>query len=489
MAGDSINAARKALHTVMQEMTEQDWISYSRFGSNVHHELSGLQPCNTTTIKQIATLIDATEADLGGTEMNAALISTFELGVSQGFKSICAKSENKNCSKDLLLITDGDIWHVEAVIQVAQQSGHRIFAIGVGSAPAESLLREIAEKSGGACELVTPNQDVAVVIVRMFRRMRATRCIEVKVDWGQHPLWQSTLPSTIYGGDTLHLCARLSSMPEYAPKLTWLSNTISMHASAAHLQSQSPDLLPRIVASKQIAQLTSLEEQENQEQALELALKYQLVTEQTNLILVHVRDEDKKAEGLPELSKVHQMLAAGWGGAGSESKSAAASYCIPAFFPKNTNRRGVVFLDKHNWTVLYSRSKASAYNVLHTFEDSAEKVFALYRFVRNLDALKDQPNELIQMLSSLTKNLGTRRKAWAVVIVMLAERKLGRYTLSRRAERLLCRVLKGENDVVLQELILTWSVSIDSLMNPQLRSLSEDDMPVPAFLRHKADKH
>lgn len=182
MAGDSIQAARKALHEVMQELTEQDWISYSRFGSNVQHELSGLQPCHSTTIKQIAKLIDATEADLGGTEMNAALISTFELGVNPSHKASYAKLEKQNNNMDVLLITDGDIWQIDAVVQFAAQSGHRIFAIGVGSAPADSLIREIAEKSGGACELASPNQNVAEVIVRMFRRMRSTRCTELCVD-------------------------------------------------------------------------------------------------------------------------------------------------------------------------------------------------------------------------------------------------------------------------------------------------------------------
>lgn len=315
MGGDSIAAARKALHEVMKELTEQDWLSYSRFGTGVKHELSGLQPCNRATIKQVARRIEATDADLGGTEMNAALMSTFKLGMTKSFRELFSKSENQNCSKDVLLITDGDIWNVESVIASAKSSGHRVFAIGVGSAPAESLLREVAEKSGGACELVSPNQDVAEVIMRMFRRMRSTRCTQVKVDWGQEVLWQSKLPLTLYGGDTLHLCARLAQMPESAPKLTWVAHDNPMQASAQQLQSQASDLLSRLVASQQIVQVSS--GQEGQEQTLALALNYQLVTDQTNLILVHVREDDKKAEGLPYLDKLSHMLAAGWGGVGS----------------------------------------------------------------------------------------------------------------------------------------------------------------------------
>ena len=53
------------------------------------------------------------------------------------------------------------------------------------------------------------------------------------------------------------------------------------------------------MASQQIAQLTL--GKERQDQTLALALNYQLVTDQTNLILVHVREEGNKAESLPEL--------------------------------------------------------------------------------------------------------------------------------------------------------------------------------------------
>jgi Ca-activated chloride channel family protein len=59
-----------------------------------------------------------------------------------------------------LLITDGEVWDIEKVIKLAQKSGHRIFAIGVGSSPADSLLRQLAEDTGGACDLVGPFEDI-----------------------------------------------------------------------------------------------------------------------------------------------------------------------------------------------------------------------------------------------------------------------------------------------------------------------------------------
>jgi Ca-activated chloride channel family protein len=544
MGGDSIAAARRALHEVMKELTEQDWISYSRFGSEVKHELSGLQPCNASTIKQIAKLVDLTDADLGGTEMNAALISTFELGMSRSFKTLFNKSESQHHSKDVLLITDGDIWHVEAVIELARRSGHRIFAIGVGSAPAESLLREVAEKSGGACELVSPNQDVAEVIVRMFRRMRSNRCTEVKVDWGQAALWQSVLPGALYGGDTLHLCARLVKMPESPPQLTWVTDKQPMQTSARQLQNQSAELLPRLVASQQIAQLAR--GKESQDQTLALALNYQLVTDQTNLILVHVREEGNKADGLPELDKVEHMLAAGWGGVGSVdelhggiafsrfrmgsneqmslggasilgygsmstpsvwrtrdavsarvdplSVSALSDFDIPAFLRKQTDdsafTTNIKKILRPKPRKLAKGLRATPLAILQTFEASAQKLLAPHRFVSNLQAM-NLPVEIVSMLDELAVVLGTGAKAWAVVLQWLVERFSDQIILSRQSERLLRQVLKDEDAKILQELKLTWAARIDIFMNQELVSEGgvedDEDFEIPEFLRKQAD--
>jgi hypothetical protein len=50
-------------------------------------------------------------------------------------------------------------------------------------------------------------------------------------------------------------------------------------------------------------------------------MKYQLVTQHTNLFLVHERAEENKADGLPKLQQVAQMQAAGFGGYGSVGRA------------------------------------------------------------------------------------------------------------------------------------------------------------------------
>ncbi len=209
MQGDSIEAAKSAIHSILQELNSDDLISYSRFGDDVSHDLSSLRTCTPATVHFVASAISKTEANLGGTELNDALISTFN-DIEVPSLAIHKPS--------VLLITDGDVWDVETVVKASAEAGQRVFAIGVGSSPAESLLRDLAEKTGGACELVSPNEDISAAIVRMFRRMRGAQAAQLKVEWSGNPDWQSPLPAQIYDGETVHVFARFSEAPKCAPE-------------------------------------------------------------------------------------------------------------------------------------------------------------------------------------------------------------------------------------------------------------------------------
>jgi Ca-activated chloride channel family protein len=84
------------------------------------------------------------------------------------------------------------------------------------------------------------------------------------------------------------------------------------------------DVLARVGAHARLAELDT-------EAAQAVAVQYQLVTEQTSCVLVHARAAGEKAEGVPVLRKVPQVLAAGWGGTGAVSASVSACYDAPSY--------------------------------------------------------------------------------------------------------------------------------------------------------------
>lgn len=306
MQGDSIEQAQEALHELILRLTERDMVSYSKFGSSVVHSSNQLEKCTPRYIKNVlAKAVHETAADLGGTELNQALTSTFKISFAKAYTDGC----------DILLVTDGDVWEIEDVVKQAKVSNHRIFAIGVGSAPAESLLKDLAEQTGGACELVTPSESIAEAVLRMTQRIRSARTSSIAIEWGGEVLWQSKLPKQVFSDETIHVHARFRNKPTATPTLHWTVENVLNKESAPSIDWNSTGALARMVAGTEIATIT------DEKEAEELALKYQLASKYTNLILVHVRDEKDKAEGLPQLQKIKQMSAAGWGGLGSVQRS------------------------------------------------------------------------------------------------------------------------------------------------------------------------
>jgi Ca-activated chloride channel family protein len=331
MEGESIAQAQEAVHQVMQQLGEGDYVSYSRFGSQVVHNFGELHTYDSDTPTQpefmlpvtdkklanIGRLIHKTQASMGGTQMRAALLSTINQVVLSDPLSF---DEFVPC---LLLITDGNIWDHSGVIGAARASGLRIFTIGVGSAPAESLLRELTEATGGICEFVTPNESMARVALRLVQTMRSAQPAKLHVSWPNDATQISALQSTIFNSDTIHSLATLKTPPSEMPALridTPFGTTSTVRypiqtkpkadptpAGASEQATYGP--LARIFAHSRM-------QSETEKDALQTALTYNLVSFQTNLLLVYTRESKDKATELPSLEQIKQMHAAGHSGIG-----------------------------------------------------------------------------------------------------------------------------------------------------------------------------
>ena len=301
MEGDSIRSAKRALHHVLSCLDPEDRFSYSRFGGYTDHQFKKLKHADQFYISAASLLIENTEADMGGTEVEDALQSTFNLVGAEG-------------KADVLLITEGEVWDTAATIAAAKKSGHRIFAVGVGAAPAETLLKELAEMSGGACELISPKENIEKAIVRMFNRIRQPRACNIEIDWGHNkePEWTVGTNTAIFSENTIHVFAGFKSAPSKPALLSYqLGEGTERTGVGAREITQSISLnLPRLAAAQRIKTAPEGDQ-------IALALSYQLITKHTNCLLVHVRAEDEKSTDLPELMNVAQMQAAGWAGAGT----------------------------------------------------------------------------------------------------------------------------------------------------------------------------
>lgn len=308
MDGDSIDSAKRALHHVLSHLDEKDSFSYTVFGSSVNHYFKTLRIADPLNISATSALISNTKANMGGTETAQAIISTIDI-------------DSGGQPSDILLITDGEVWDTDEITRIAQKSNHRIFALGVGSAPADSFLQELADKTGGSCELVSPKENIEASILRLFNQIKLPRSINVSLKWkdDEKPLWISGNNRPVFFNTSIHVLAGLSTIPKTPPTLTFfwddsyagekLFESKTIQAGNVYIDRNNGSL-------NQIGAKNRIKNSSKNDQIL-LALRYQLITEETNFLLVHIRDEKDKISELPDLQQIKQMYSAGYGGAGS----------------------------------------------------------------------------------------------------------------------------------------------------------------------------
>jgi Ca-activated chloride channel family protein len=277
------------------------------------HVIRTLHACTPEFIdNHLKAAIDNTDADMGGTEMHEALNKTFKISS----KLLEERTGN------VLLITDGEVWDIDKIIASANLSNHRVFAIGVGTAPADSLMQELAEQTGGACELVSPNEDMAGAIARMVNKMHTLTPTGLQVEWPCATTWTSPPPKSLYPGETVHLFAISATKPTHGPMLRFGDASAIQEANVT-INEITENTLSRLAAARRLRTIT------DDQAATDLALRYQLVTENTNLFMVAERAADDKAEGLPQSHNIKHMLARGWGNSDAMVSNFSAHAIMP----------------------------------------------------------------------------------------------------------------------------------------------------------------
>ena len=325
MAGDSIAQVRIAAERILESLGPNDRFDIVAFGSSQRVLFNRETPATADNVGRAQRFVRELDANLGGTEIEQALAVAYQIGGGGRMR------------RDVLLITDGEVWNADGAIRDARASGHRIFTVGVGSAVAEPFVRALAETTGGACELVAPRADMGERIHRHFQRIGATPVQAARLRW-LAPV-RNVVPDPLpppFPGDTMHVFGSFTERPRGTVVLELalgdgrtLQQRMELHTAPAEDETAPAHSdLARLGAARRLVVM------DDQAQATALAIRYQLMSEHTSYLVVHVRDAVDKADGLPDLVRVPQVLAAGWHGIGTVFDSSAPSgpaLDVPAF--------------------------------------------------------------------------------------------------------------------------------------------------------------
>jgi Ca-activated chloride channel family protein len=504
MAGDSMQQAKIALNMAIRQLKPTDAVSFSRFGSSTSHIVDRLMPATADNVAKLLNELHKIEADLGGTELDAALREVIRISDREG-KFPEASS--------ILLITDGEVWNIDAIVTTARQSGHQVFAIGVGSAPSESLVRELAEVTGGAAELASPGEDMAASTVRLMKRMRSMLDLDITVDQDGKSIPLAANRRRIAAGETLHLWSQLPYCPTQSPRIVVTEKHSGQQQviQGITFELNTDTTVARMGAAKRLLDISQTDVRR------EIALKYQLITEETNFFLVHERETADKASGMPTLQQVGNMLAAGWGGAGTVSREIAACYDLPRFSRRqaddmasalpSTLRTPAVWRREASQNIIYAKSRHTGESG-HIFVNFAQAVAhpkisdnPLKLLADLLEARKGDPTALSVLVVSLKADsnllsllpvfehleslLGDQEAAIALLLDWASKRKLSCVRLSRRSLKLLESCISPLSKVSVEATRTYLDIEANKSVEPL--QMTDAIYDIPAFLRRAAD--
>ncbi len=306
MGGASILSARRGAMRAIETLTEADEFSITRFGSRFEHYRTRLLQASFGTRAMALRYLHSTDANLGGTEMQSALMAASQL-VGESSRS------------DVLLVTDGEIWDIDPLIRFALDSGMRYFVVGVGFSPSHENLARLAESTGGAYLAVTPGEDIEQAILDVMTRIQQPSVRNAHLSWSADCLWQTRMPDTLFSQESIAVFAGLAANPGADAVLGLAYSIVAREekgnrnvTSALSVKpwSGDPEVLLRVASAVRIRDLEAGFESTPRlavEEATQLAVSLNLLSRTTNYLVVLERAEAEKAIALPSVVTVKQM--------------------------------------------------------------------------------------------------------------------------------------------------------------------------------------
>ena len=297
---NAIAQAKRAATTLLECLGPDDHVSLSSFGNHTFHFKEAMLPANTKALAALKKAVGALGANLGGTELEKAVIETLrKVSSPEGAPAPC-----------ILLITDGASWAHRRIVRAATRAGCKIFCIGVGSNPAESLLHEIAVHTDGDHTMLSQAEDMRPSVLAMLDRMRQSSSWRAQAVWGDkaHRWVYPSEAAPIYCDEQLHIYGRTrkdllgESWEQTAP-------VIALIGGKEPAQPIRLELPMTLCVDPQMAKLIAHREMmvSGAPEALDIALRHQLISEQTSMVIVHERDAANMALGVPVHTSVDHM--------------------------------------------------------------------------------------------------------------------------------------------------------------------------------------
>jgi len=202
-----IQQAREAAKIFIKSLPHDSYFSFVFFGSNYRVAAPGHSVKYTKeTMEQAWRYLDSLDADMGGTELYAALKYVLGLPLIGGYQ------------RNVLLMTDGEVTNPDEVIKMVREltgsSGAYVHSIGIGSGASRHLVQGVAQAGKGSSYFISGTEAIMPKVVEALSNMCMKRVHSLRVKWpGNEEPVVSYVPSVGHYGQPVVATAIFDKKP------------------------------------------------------------------------------------------------------------------------------------------------------------------------------------------------------------------------------------------------------------------------------------
>lgn len=311
MQGVSIDRAKTALLKALHLFAEVDSFNIIKFGSHYSALFEREVPATQENLNIAKRMIRSLDADMGGTEMAEALQGAY-----------AGHTSTKDKQGYLFLITDGEIYDHQRVIENAKKSEMAHYVVGVGYASDDALLRKVARETRGSYENIDPNEKMDDYILNLFKKIDTPKTIDISVQWPSQPKIHHH-QNIIFDGDTFYAYGTFNDAPVGEIELEYTLENGNKYRSGIKIgqsdinEEELPSVVSKLVIAQEIGNISVqtkddslLEDTVDNERKMiiQYSTQYQLFSELTNYILVDEVAENEKPTSLTQMHQVDNMM-------------------------------------------------------------------------------------------------------------------------------------------------------------------------------------
>ncbi|XP_053166305.1 von Willebrand factor A domain-containing protein 5B2 isoform X2 [Hemicordylus capensis] len=234
--GPSIDGIKDALLVAVKSLPSSTLLNVAGFGSSIKPLFTASKPCNSETLRLACEHIRKLRADMGGTNLLAAL--TWLLG----------QPLHRGYPRQLFLFMHSGIGNTGKVIELVrrQASTVRCFTFGLGSGACRRLLRGLAKVSRGRAEFLSPGERLQPKLIKSLKRAIEPAVSDITIDWYVPDTMEALLSpneiAALYPGDRLISYCTLYHIASFRDKKATgreqLCRSLSRSSAGSVFQSQ-----------------------------------------------------------------------------------------------------------------------------------------------------------------------------------------------------------------------------------------------------------